>query len=315
MMGEKLKKYLILFLYIALFLDNANASSSLIENPNKCQKKIDLRNDSLGSVRDQDSIGWCYAFAASDLLSYKLKKKISAADLAINFNDTWLNNLFKKMGNGEQDFAGGQEDEAIKATSKKGGACLEENFKSDDNGYAQLKTTLETIDHLQIIPETGLSSTCSNATHALFPHVKTSDYLNIMKHTSRNELVRMLSAKACAPRIPLDNLKPKLHRAYLEKGRYELFNKIDQQLSNNNIVSIGYNAKALFDINTNKKGAHASVVVGRRFNARNGECEYLIRNSWGRGCSAYDRRLSCEEGNIWVPKSVLVKGIIDVTYL
>jgi hypothetical protein len=41
----------------------------------KCEVSIDLRNNVLGQVRDQKSLGWCYAFTAADLLSYKLGKK------------------------------------------------------------------------------------------------------------------------------------------------------------------------------------------------------------------------------------------------
>ena len=59
----------------------------------KCQPAVDLRNQALGEVRDQDSIGWCYAFAGADLLTYKLGKKVSAVDVAMNYNDGWFNNI------------------------------------------------------------------------------------------------------------------------------------------------------------------------------------------------------------------------------
>ena len=47
----------------------------------------------LSKPRDQDSVGWCYAFSAADLLSHKLNKKISAVHLATlyNHNDFWTN--------------------------------------------------------------------------------------------------------------------------------------------------------------------------------------------------------------------------------
>ncbi len=40
----------------------------------------------MGPIRDQDTMGWCYAFAAADLLSFKLGQRISAASLAIQSN-------------------------------------------------------------------------------------------------------------------------------------------------------------------------------------------------------------------------------------
>ena len=106
----------------------------------------------------------------------------------------------------------------------------------------------------------------------------------------------------------------KSHSGRIKSGRRALFDQIDGQLSKNNIVSIGYDVGLLYDIDREDKILpHESVVVGRRFNS-NHECEYLIRNSWGRGC-AYDLRLTCDEGNVWVPKSVLVKGLIRVSYI
>ncbi len=134
--------------YISTHMDEYRRRGQVSQKneKNKCQPEVDLRNSVLGPVRDQDSIGWCYAFSASELLTYKLGKKISAADLAMNHNDTWFKNLFKKAEWGEQDFEGGWMKEAIEATSEKGGACLESNLRSEDNGYSTLMSTLTEID-------------------------------------------------------------------------------------------------------------------------------------------------------------------------
>ena len=59
-------------------------------------------------------------------------------------------------------------------------------------------------------------------------------------------------------------------------------------------------------------GMHASVVAGREFNPKTGECEYLIKNSWGRGAK-YDSSLRAEEGYVWMPKSYLSEGLQSVT--
>jgi hypothetical protein len=39
----------------------------------------------------------------------------------------------------------------------------------------------------------------------------------------------------------------------------------------------------------------------------------VIRNSWGKGCSAYDRDYDCKDGNIYIPKETFIKqvGSID----
>jgi C1A family cysteine protease len=295
---------------------NSNkGNASLLKEKISCATKIDLRNETLGQVRDQDTIGWCYAFAAADLLTYKLKTKISAADLAINYNHIWYNSILNKLGNGEQDSLGGWSDDAINATIKKGGACLEKNLRSEDNGFASLKKTLVEIDSIKNNAKTTPVISCAVAPRAMFPTLATNDYLNIIENSSKMEFMSLLSDKSCSPRISLKNIKIKKISAYLEKGRDELCNEIDKQLDSKNIVSISYNSESLYDIETKKNSNHASVIVGKKFNSTSGECEYLIRNSWGRGCNAYDGRLNCEEGNIWMPKSVLVKGLQDVTYL
>ena len=54
---------------------------------------IDNTSPVLSTPRDQDSVGWCYAFSAADLLSHKLNQKVSAVHLATlyNHNDFWTN--------------------------------------------------------------------------------------------------------------------------------------------------------------------------------------------------------------------------------
>ncbi len=53
-------------------------------------KNIDLRNEILGKVRNQGPIAWCYAFSAADMLNehYQIAEKISAADVAIGYNQS-----------------------------------------------------------------------------------------------------------------------------------------------------------------------------------------------------------------------------------
>ena len=94
-----------------------------------------------------------------------------------------------------------------------------------------------------------------------------------------------------------------------------LFDEMDKVISNGELTGISYDANILSDIdNEDDPGWHFSTVVGRRFNSSTNSCEYLVRNSWGRGCEGYDERLECEEGNIWVPKKVLAKRMRRIDY-
>jgi hypothetical protein len=52
---------------------------------------IDLRNESLGEVRNQNNIGWCYAYATADLFAHKFNlTRVSAADIAVTYNHSVL---------------------------------------------------------------------------------------------------------------------------------------------------------------------------------------------------------------------------------
>ncbi len=55
-------------------------------------------------------------------------------------------------------------------------------------------------------------------------------------------------------------------------------------------------------------GLHSSSIVGRR--ARGSQCQYLVRNSWGRSCNSYDTANQCEEGRVWVDSADLIRNII-----
>ena len=56
-------------------------------------------------------------------------------------------------------------------------------------------------------------------------------------------------------------------------------------------------------------GGHVSSIVGRR--ARGSQCQYLVRNSWGRSCNkGYDTANPCEEGKIWVDSADLIRNTI-----
>lgn len=117
-------------------------------------------------IREQEGSGWCYAYTAADLLSFKLGTNVSAADTAIAYNDQQAmqrltgiisesfgsirklaqrGNLRRRelgqighrtwAGIGQADLTvtrhdGGITQTAIDALQAKGGYCLESNLKS-----------------------------------------------------------------------------------------------------------------------------------------------------------------------------------------
>ena len=293
--------------------------SEAIEGKN-CQPTVDLRNDTLGEVRDQDSIGWCYAFASADLLTYRLGKKVSAVDFAMAYHDGIINNFLKKMGSGVQDFQGDYRDGlkvGIGKLKSKGGICLEENLRSEDNGYTNLMSNLVSIDNLKKkVAGTAFTNNCSTTVQKIFPTLPADEISKIAENSTRAEFMNALSDKACKPRIALNGLEADYRSKSLLGDTSEVMAEIDRQLSKKNPLTVAYDANFLYNRNHKGKfGGHTSAIFGRRFNPKNGECEYLIRNSWGRGCSSYDPYYTCEAGNIWLPKSVLSKGVVNVGFI
>jgi hypothetical protein len=93
--------------------------------------------------------------------------------------------------------------------------------------------------------------------------------------------------------------------------------QIDTQLNQKNPVAIMYGSIALRDRHSPYMWAadHASIIVGRKWNPVTHDCDYLIRNSWGKGDSRYDSFYQSEAGNIWVPKEEIFKSVAAIDYL
>lgn len=55
------------------------------------------------------------------------------------------------------------------------------------------------------------------------------------------------------------------------------------------------------------EGSHAMTIIGSR--CKNGEKQYLVQNSWGAGCSYYDKSYECTgKGGYWAPASVVLNN-------
>ncbi|MFS4457658.1 C1 family peptidase [Bdellovibrio sp. HCB2-146] len=273
-------------------------------------KPVDMSAE-LGPVRDQDSLGWCYAFAASDLLSYKTKQRISAADIALTYNKNFENDISRVMGAKESSFEGGVFRSAIAAATEKG-LCLEKDLPSEDNANANLETNLNLIDKLRRGSDRKNALACAEvrtAAKALFPNLDFDDVRKIALTTVDKDIVQKMADKSCQKRIKVD--------AQVESvaswDKQEIAEGIDKNLDQTNPVAIAYDAEVL-SFPKSKYGVpnHGSVIAGRRFNEKTGQCEYLLRNSWGRGCFSYHSGYECKDGQIWIPKPSLIKATMNV---
>lgn len=307
---------------------------------------VDLRGAALGPARNQGNIGWCYAFTAADLVSQKLGVRVSAADIAFQYttkysedynsfveslnqttisaaksagysNEKTQKMLQKKVTVSEGLRKGGEPREAISYTQK-GGFCLEKNLPSQNTDLERNIENIEKIENhkrnLNLTNQLPCAADYDDL-QRMFPNLRLSDYLDILKRASIENIPKLMADRTCQPRIKSADLSFKRQYASERKDRPVLFNKLDEQLNKKTAVGIVYNAEVITEGSTEDKTNHASIVVARKYNPDSGFCEYLVRNSWGPSCDGYTPIYKCEQGNIWVPKEALMNSMNEIDYI
>lgn len=311
-------------------------------------RKYPLKNN----IRDQDGIGWCYAYTAADLLSHKTGKLISAVDIANSFNnDNPLYNFLTDniLAEKESEQEGGHVNEAIKSALDKG-LCLEKDIRSSDFGFQNYKEFLEALQDIEKLKEDYDDSTdvlmeqytygmvgysynskaisdkkrklereflgdCSRLNgewRNIFRDLSSSDIVKILRKSNPTDVFNQMVNASCEKR--LENLKFKIHNSNSWNVDKHV-NIINEQLDKGNIVAISYKSTLLNDHRGELDGNHASSVVARKYDEKAGVCQFLIRNSWGDGCQTYDKKYECESGNIWVPEEDLTRMVYRTSYV
>ncbi|WP_413560460.1 C1 family peptidase [Bdellovibrio sp. HCB209] len=315
--------------YESYLAEQKKQASSASAYERKACTPVDIRKD-MPPVRNQDSTGWCYAFNAADLASYKLKKNISAADIALENQDNWIDALDRSYNKKSPvDLTGGFTNAALKK-SLKTGFCLESDLPSEDNSSGDFAQTLRSIDSQGRAKIASGSLSCGElyeTSKTLFPSATLTDLRSVLEISSKANFTNNLREKTCKNRIKADftveNFYIKNDAGGNTPGSTQerkAANIIDEQISAKNPVSLYIDANAFYDrrapaTNQDNIGAHAVTVVGRRFNEKSGQCEYLLRNSWGTGCSSYDKSYQCENGNFWMKKTDMLRRTGGVTYV
>lgn len=302
-------------------------------------------------MRNQDSLGWCYAFASADLLSYELGKEISAVDIANAHNNGKLSKIF--LGTEESELESGFNDQAIEAAMERG-LCLESQVTSDDYNFSKsshnLKKELVATEELYRLYKKRTSNPgrlwgrntktgreldeaindfytdlqcrkIESEWEELFPGLEFNELVETLAEASSvNSFIDGLIAKSCKPRLQVGEDIPEIKINTMSSfsiftNKSELLDKVDEELEKDNLPLVDYMSDVLYDRHKSDDGEHSSAVVARKFNEETGSCEYLVRNSWGTGCFGYDRDYECEEGNIWVPREYLERSAFRVTYV
>ena len=297
-----------------IFLEQGIESAKQEEK--KCSPTYDL-SASMGPVDDQGPIGWCYAYTVADLISQKLGKKVSAMDLAINSDRINIFNgatrIFGQLPEG------GFISRALNAANFYGVCADDRAHLSKDKKKKFMPEDLVRIGEERGLLLSGKKKVCDTDIPEMFPSLLESQVLQIAEKSLQIDFLTNLKNQACRKR------ERKKQFSFTECKSFgasladtaKHFECIDKALASGSALYIGYNSGVLENPNIyqNIDNNHASSIVGRRFNKNTKVCEYLVRNSWGEKCDKYSRNYTCEKGNIWIPRALLMKHSYQAAYL
>jgi hypothetical protein len=316
---------------LSIFLTFGSQFSLAFENtPQTCSEiaKIDV-----GPIRDQGDIGWCYANAAADLLSYEFNDKlegklVSDMHVAMTFTKTFI---------GENFFEGGSAFLSVKAyLATQNRLCLQDD--EDQLRSHGLKISLKNkLKQVMLLKSTYDAQTedpklWNNFFNQWMKIKRSNSYLFSMGDQKLLELLQNSSAYDFPNKVA-DKLCSQHSKAVVQKDDVSVIaapytdtlkslavQAINRQLDNQNIVAYAYRASVLIDPHAaiTWDSAHMSVLVGRKWNSQSKQCEYLIRNSWGSDCKPYNKspifKNRCEAGYVWIPEDIMKKSMIGVSY-
>lgn len=323
-------------IYLFFLALPALASAGFYPTQERDCTPVDVRNEFLGPIRDQKEIAWCYAFTAADMLAhaFKLRSPISAADIAINYNQSALSKLSRWFNPG---FTSSLSEEPRFTPQETGfnkialmremnsGYCPESVFSSEQwikvqkADGAWVKSTVpmfEAIENISHLYAKRSNLTSENVPfYFAFKNVDVNTFVHLL-HTSKN-ITRFYSAlreKICSQ--DRTEFPYSLHARMVFRNPW-IFERIGGVLESKSIVGLDYDYRILKD--RKHRGIlfselHTSSIVGRRWNTQRNKCEYLIRNSYGNQCD-YDPSYGCEGGHVWIDESVIYPNMTSIVYL
>lgn len=285
------------------------------------EREVDQR-EKLPPVRNQGSTGWCASFVAADLASFESGQTISARQVALDNYGQQVNEDVKynrlnedaarQIALAEQE--GGFPESAHYRSLDAGGFCLEDEVPSEGTEQEDIADTIAIFKELDekvegMDPEQRTQAVdrfCQENAAMLneqFPAGFTQDNMNaLFAHAGDNSYAH-LSKQQCQNRIQVEG---KVDINFQSSGEMDVMADVDHALDQGGIISVNYYPDLLGhgeELDENGDSTpHASTIIGRRWDAENNRCQYLLRNSWGQDCGIYpdEANVTCEDGNLWV---------------
>ncbi len=263
-----------------------------------------------GKVRDQGTSGWCYAFATSDLFSYKLGVPISALDTVVTHNEEREAEAAGLTQKQMMARAGWAAHAIIRA--KERGVCLENATRSEPVG-ADLATTIFKIEAAR--KAGSLESFLSSGWEKIFLKTSKEKAISIFDNSREEDIIAKLSAENCPAdkRFSVSSLDWAQFLNNTGRGYgAPLIPKLNDLISKTPVI-INYDMTALLPGNLEQPPRqHFSLIVGRRWNKERRACEFKIRNSWGSGSKGYRPGIETKDGHQWVGEAFLSRNLFEV---
>jgi hypothetical protein len=296
-------------------------------------------------TRDQDGVGWCFAYVAADLHSYYSGKNISAIDAAMDYYERYPERFETKDGRTGSSprkqlsqHSGGYLNEALNNISTNG-YCLESQISSENNhgGSATILQSLSRFEsdfdayrtgslRRQSMAET--SQKCELQSPIPGPNIFKNidcDALNkALSLGSGDAALHSLRRSACPQR---QKLSERIHfsseysfgsgaNRSADQTR-EMMKQLNKSLDLKNPVGVAFEVDKYISSRPDGDFLHAMIITGRKWNSKTGKCEFKFRNSWGRSCYTWKspHKENCDsDGNIWFSEEALNEDLKQIYY-
>jgi hypothetical protein len=317
---------------VALLMMTFTASTSFAAKyystpENECTT-VDFRETLNLKMRNQNNVSWCFAHAASDYLQYafNLEEQISAADVAINYSQTSASRLihFFKGIIAPNSRALPAQTGFIKLAVKKiipQGYCPESALPSDEWNRVESNNSVESkVEIKQSILDTfalqkkvksgEINSASDLPWYFKFKNIDRDGFYDLLKHSKKTRLMLNLRAAACKnERKPFGSQK--VGSDFQIRGKY-VFKNMNATFNRKMPVTIDFFSDIFRNFDhpkNNLNDLHTVLVYGRKFDSVTGQCNYMLKDSYGEQCKKYDPKIPCEGGYVWLPENKLFKAM------
>lgn len=292
------------------------------------EKAVDQR-EKLPPVRNQGSIGWCYAFSTADLVSYETGENISANHIAqmnnmairqeavvhglknsvtslmsgtTEENHLGVNNLSEGLAMASDtptNRESGLEHLSYRRVRDRGGFCRESDLPSGTAEGEGLGDAIEVFHELdaELVEARGseeekilIAQRFCQENQALIQNYFPNGFdTNVVDALANAEGGDSFNYLS---QQQCNDKIPLNEEIRVGSGTID---EIDHALDQGGIISVAYYTDMLgVPSEVSDTGepieSHSSTIVGRKWDESSGRCQYLLRNSWGEDCAQYSNQ-------------------------